>query len=494
MHNLKYLLAPWVVVLLEKKVLGIKEDSRQIKPGDLFVAIPGYHTDGRFFIDKAIAKGASAVLAETEKKNLDGSIYYRDNVPVIYLQKLSHIICEIASRFYDYPAKKLELVGITGTNGKTTISHLIAQLVNLLGGRGAVMGTLGNGLYNELLPTKNTTSSAIEIQNIFNFLLKKGANVVAMEVSSHGILEHRVSGMSFTAAVFTNLSRDHLDYHGNIKQYELAKWQLFAKNNINQVIFNIDDKVGLKWSQYIPDAITVSIENNIKHEHMNRWLTATKISHHDLGSYIKFNSSWGSGEFSIKLIGLFNVINVLLAFTTLLSLNYPIKQLINCVSYLKSIPGRMEVFKAVNKPTVIVDYAHTPDALSKALTAVRLHYCKGNIWCLFGCGGDRDKGKRPLMGRIAEKLSDRVVISDDNPRTELSQNIIDDILTGLVLPHKALIIPNRFQAIKHMIRNAKNEDILLIAGKGHENYQIFGKHRITYSDRLTVAHLLEIPI
>ncbi|MGK3135723.1 UDP-N-acetylmuramoyl-L-alanyl-D-glutamate--2,6-diaminopimelate ligase [Pantoea trifolii] len=490
-RNLRDLLAPWVPGAPARPLRDMTLDSRAAASGDLFIAVAGHHADGRRFIPQAIAQGVAAVIAEAEGEASDGDIREMHGVPVIYLAQLQQRLSALAGRLYQQPASKLKLIGVTGTNGKTTTTQLMAQWANLLGETGAVMGTVGNGLYGQLVATENTTGSAVDVQHVLNDLVGQGATLTAMEVSSHGLVQHRVAALPFAAAVFTNLSRDHLDYHGDMQSYESAKWLLFSEHQVAEAIINADDEVGRRWLAKLPDAVAVTMEDNLQSGCHGRWLKATAVDYHDGGAHIRFSSSWGNGEFDSRLMGAFNVSNLLLALATLLALDYPLDALVATAPQLQPVCGRMEVFTAPDKPTVVVDYAHTPDALEKALEAARLH-CKGQLWCVFGCGGDRDKGKRPLMGAIAEQFSDIVVITDDNPRSEEPMAIVNDILTGLLDPGRARVVSGRAQAVTNAVMQAGADDIVLVAGKGHEDYQIIGNRRLDYSDRDTVARLLEV--
>jgi UDP-N-acetylmuramoyl-L-alanyl-D-glutamate--2,6-diaminopimelate ligase len=490
-RNLRDLLAPWVPGAPERPLREMTLDSRVAASGDLFVAVAGHNVDGRRFIPQAIAQGVSAVVAEAEGEAEDGEIREMHGVPVIYLAQLPQRLSALAGRFYQQPGEQLRLIGVTGTNGKTTTTQLLAQWANLLGETGAVMGTVGNGLYGHLVPTENTTGSAVDVQQMLHSLVEQGATVAAMEVSSHGLVQHRVAALPFAAAVFTNLSRDHLDYHGDMTRYESAKWLLFSEHQVGEAIINADDEVGRRWLEKLPDAVAVTMANNLLPDVHGRWLKATGIRYHDNGATVNFSSSWGNGEIESRLMGAFNVSNLLLALATLLTLGYPLAKLVASARQLQPVCGRMEVFNAPNKPTVVVDYAHTPDALEKALEAARLH-CTGRLWCVFGCGGDRDKGKRPLMGAIAEQCADVVVITDDNPRSEDPAAIVNDILGGLLDPGRARVMAGRAQAVTNTIMQAQPQDIVLVAGKGHEDYQIIGNRRLDYSDRVTVARLLGV--
>lgn len=490
-RNLRDLLAPWVAGLAPRALREMTLDSRTAASGDLFVAIVGHQTDGRRYIPQAIAQGVAAIIAEAEGEAQDGEIREMHGVPVIYLSQLHQRLSALAGRFYHQPSAALRLVGVTGTNGKTTTTQLLAQWAQLVGETSAVMGTVGNGLLGQVVASENTTGSAVDVQHELAELHAKGASFTAMEVSSHGLVQHRVAALKFAAAVFTNLSRDHLDYHGDMTNYESAKWLLFSEHDCGQAIINADDEVGRRWLARLPDAVAVSMENHIDPACHGRWLQATAVRYHDGGAHIRFNSSWGEGEIDSRLMGAFNVNNLLLALATLLALGYPLADLQATASQLQPVCGRMEVFTSPGKTTVVVDYAHTPDALEKALNAARLH-CTGKLWCVFGCGGDRDKGKRPLMGAIAEQYADVVVVTDDNPRTEEPEAIIADILAGMLDAGRAFVVMGRAEAVTNAIMQAAENDVVVVAGKGHEDYQIVGHQRLDYSDRVTAARLLGV--
>ena len=490
-RNLRDLLAPWVPALPARALREMTLDSRVAASGDLFVAVVGHQADGRRYIPQAIAQGVTAVVAEAEGEATDGEVREMHGVPVIYLSQLHQRLSALAGRFYHQPSSALRLVGVTGTNGKTTTAQLLAQWSQLLGETSAVMGTVGNGLLGNVKPTENTTGSAVDVQQVLANLAEQGASFAAMEVSSHGLVQHRVSALKFAASVFTNLSRDHLDYHGDMAGYEAAKWLLFSEHDYGHAIINADDEVGRKWLARLPDAVAVTMENNLQPGCRGRWLKATNVHYHDGGATIQFSSSWGDGEIESRLMGAFNVSNLLLALATLLVLDYPIEELLKTAPSLQPVCGRMEVFSAPGKPTVVVDYAHTPDALEKALQAARLH-CSGKLWCVFGCGGDRDKGKRPIMGGIAEQYADVVVVTDDNPRTEEPNAIVADILVGMLDAGRAHVVSGRAEAVTNAIMQAQENDVVLVAGKGHEDYQIVGVRRLDYSDRVTAARLLGV--
>ncbi|HHT7886436.1 UDP-N-acetylmuramoyl-L-alanyl-D-glutamate--2,6-diaminopimelate ligase [Pasteurella multocida] len=465
-------------------------DSRAVKQGCLFVALQGHQVDGRQYIPQAIAKGASAVLAETEDIQQHLSTKIEQGVPIISFYQLGSHLSALAGLFYDNPSHKLTLVGVTGTNGKTTISQLLAQWTTLLGHRSAVMGTIGNGLLGQVKEATNTTGSAVEVQASLADFVTRGADFAAIEVSSHGLVQHRVEALAFDVAIFTNLSRDHLDYHQSMENYALAKKRLFTELHSQHQIINADDSVGQTWLQEQPNAVAVSCQADFQ-PHQAHWLKATAIQFSQKGARIQFESSWGKGELHSALIGQFNVSNLLLVFATLLSLGYDIEKLMKTVPQLMGVCGRMERLSASNQPTAIVDYAHTPDALEKALQAARLH-CQGTLWCVFGCGGDRDRGKRPLMAKIAEQFADHVIVTDDNPRTESAAQIVQDILAGFEHPQHIEVCHARDQAIIQALQKADSDDVVLIAGKGHEDYQIIGTQKQHFSDQETVQQYFKV--
>lgn len=463
-------------------------DSRKVQTGDLFVALIGHQQDGRKFISQALEKGASAVLAQTEAPEQHLTITTQQNVVIIHYYQLDKYLSAIAGDFYNYPSKQLTLVGVTGTNGKTTVAQLLAQWVQLLGKPSAVMGTIGNGLYGKTVEAANTTGSAAEVQANLADFVQQGAEFAVMEVSSHGLVQHRVEALHFKTALFTNLSRDHLDYHQTMQAYAAAKFRLFSELDCENQVINADDEIGAEWLAQLPQAVAVSCDPNYQIDH-HPYLYAEKIAFHDDGATIGFQSSWGSGELRSRLIGSFNVSNLLLVTATMLQLGYSLAKLCITVNQLSGVCGRMEMFSAKNRPMAIVDYAHTPDALQKALQAARLH-CKGRLWCVFGCGGDRDSGKRPLMGAIAEQFADEVILTDDNPRTEDPSLILQDIQAGLKQPQNASIIHGRELALQYAIQQAQADDVVLIAGKGHEDYQIIGDIKLHFSDQEIVQQLM----
>ncbi len=489
MMNLEKLLkhVPFKGMVPAVEVSHISLDSRVIEEGGLFVALMGEQFDGRDYINSAIEQGAAAVLYD----NCDSKkIKYKNNhhklVPVLAIKNLTEHIGTIANNFYGAPSKKLKVIGITGTNGKTTCAHILASALDQKNGRCAIIGTLGNGFPNALEPTLNTTPDVFSVHRLMAGFLQMGARYICMEVSSHALVQGRVNGVSFDIAVFTNLSRDHLDYHGDMNAYGMAKEKLFNLTSVKHCIINCDDDFGIKLIQKIESQRLDS--NIISYGIGNGMLSAVSVATHASGIKIRVATNKDNIDISTNLIGKFNAYNILAVLACLTVSGKSLKESAVLLEKITPVAGRMEQFKgSKTQPLVIVDYAHTPDALEKALLAIREH-CRNIIWCVFGCGGDRDKGKRPLMGQVASQLADKVILTNDNPRSEQPEKIIQDIESGLQSEHK--IILERKDAIQYAITHASSNDVVLVAGKGHENYQQIGETRIEYSDRLTVNEIL----
>lgn len=494
--TVQQLIAPWLNIndsVGELLVTQLELDSRRVTPGTTFVAIKGHATDGRQFIDSALSQGANAVIAEACSEKPHGLVEFRchrdnDAIAIIYIDDLSRLLSELAGRLYAHHNN--QLIGVTGTNGKTTITQLIAQWLELVGQRAAVMGTTGNGFLNDLQPAENTTGNAVEVQSTIAALAELGAQYTALEISSHGLVQDRVKALAFAAGVFTNLSRDHLDYHGTMEEYAEAKFALFNQHQCQHAIINVDDAVGQNWTTRLDNAIAVSLLPESERAVCDTpTVWANQVTYSEQGIAITFDGHFGSGHLSVPLIGEFNASNVMLAMTTLLALGIDKQALINTAPQLEPVLGRMELFMAQGKAKVVVDYAHTPDALEKALLALRVH-CEGQLWAIFGCGGDRDKGKRPMMAEIGERLADNVILSDDNPRSEDPAEIVQDMLAGMDHPQQAIVEHQRFSALQHALNHASEQDIILLAGKGHEDYQVLADKTVHYSDRESAQQLL----
>jgi UDP-N-acetylmuramoyl-L-alanyl-D-glutamate--2,6-diaminopimelate ligase len=489
-HPLAELLSPWLTLTsaLSINVCGITLDSRQIKSGDLFVALQGAILDGRQFIDKAISSGATIVLSETKESQQHGEVSYVNNVAIIHFYELQQILSQLAYHFY-FPQKDChKVIAITGTNGKTTIATLLANSLTLLNKTSAQMGTIGNGLFGDLTTSLNTTLDALSVFSCLNDYQWQGAKYTLMEVSSHGLVQGRVSALPFYSAIFTNLTRDHLDYHGTMEEYTAAKKMLFDDFPIQQRIINLDDEIGATWLSDYPDAISYSAMGNKTASH--RFIAINNIHYLTQGVSFEFDSSWGKGKISAPFYGDFNVSNLAAVIAQLVSEKFSVSDIEKVIPLLDTVSGRMEQYVfSTCQSTFVVDYAHTPDALQKALVALKKHSQSGRLICMFGCGGDRDKGKRSEMAKVAEAFADKVVLVDDNPRTESATQIISDILSGFEYPGQVTCIHDRKTAITELLNSAQVNDLILVAGKGHEDYQIIGTNRIDYSDRVLLASL-----
>ena len=473
---------------VELAVNALIIDSRKVQTGDCFVAINGHALDGRRFITNALKSGAKAVLKDADSHAEHGHIDYINSTPIISFFGLNQALSALADNFYQSPSQQLKLIGVTGTNGKSTITQIIANWVTLLAGKAGVMGTIGNGLFAQLTQAENTTGSGLDVQAEIASQLQQGAELCAMEVSSHGLIQGRVSALDFDVALFTNLTRDHLDYHGDMDAYADAKKILF-QGAVKHRILNADDAYGKAWAQQWPDAIQFSVQQDLS-GHAGTFLYCRDLNFDTAGFSCELKTSWGEGKLQCGLIGEFNASNVVAACASLLALGYDFDALLQVAPKLTAVCGRMELFKQAGQAACVVDYAHTPDALEKALQALRVH-CEGQLWCVYGCGGDRDTGKRPLMAKVAEQYSDFAVITDDNPRTESASTIVTDMLTGLAKPDAVQVIHDRREAIHWAMSQSKPNDIILVAGKGHEDYQIIGVHKHHYSDRETIIEMLD---
>lgn len=458
-------------------------DSRAVKPGDLFLAIKGTQRDGRGHIADALAKGAAAVAYEAE----GAPELAATDAELVPIKGLASHLSAIASRFYGEPSRSLACIGITGTNGKTSVSQLLAQALDQLQLRCAIVGTLGNGFYGALAQGGHTTPDPVAVQATLASLKQAGARAVAMEVSSHGLDQGRVAAVDFNVAVFTNLSRDHLDYHGSMQAYGAAKAKLFSMPNLRWRVINIDDAFGqtLASEQGAAELLSYSIDNQTAKLHCRD----VRFSHK--GVEVVVVTPVGEGLLKSPLLGRFNLSNLLAVVGSLLALDLPLADILPIVPTLNAPAGRMQRLGGVDKPLVVIDYAHTPDALENALNALKVH-AHGKLLCLFGCGGDRDKGKRPLMAEVAERLADQVWVTDDNPRTESAQAIQNDIRQGFKVPERVHFVLGRAQAIAEIIAKAGAQDVVVLAGKGHEDYQEIAGVRHPFSDIEYAMHALAL--
>ncbi|WP_068829577.1 UDP-N-acetylmuramoyl-L-alanyl-D-glutamate--2,6-diaminopimelate ligase [Pseudomonas sp. BMS12] len=448
-------------------------DSRKVRPGDMFLAVPGLAQDGRAHIADAIARGASAVAYEAEGAE-HMTAHSAELVPI---KGLVGQLSAIAGRFYGEPSRALRLVGVTGTNGKTSVSQLLAQALDLLGERCGIVGTLGTGFFEALQSGRHTTPDPVAVQATLADLKQAGARALAMEVSSHGLDQGRVAALDFDVAVYTNLSRDHLDYHGTMEAYGAAKAKLFAWPDLRCRVINLDDTFGRQLAEQSHESrlIGYSLDDS------SAYLHCREVQFDDHGVRARLITPQGEGNLRSPLLGRFNLSNLLAVVGALLGLDYALDEILRVLPQLQGPVGRMQRFGGQQLPLVVVDYAHTPDALEKALEALRPHVA-GRLLCLFGCGGDRDSGKRPLMAAVAERLADAVLVTDDNPRSEDPAQILADIRAGFAKPEAAEFVSGRGEAIARLIASAQVGDVVLLAGKGHEDYQEIAGIRHAFSD------------
>ena len=464
------LLAGWVdaTAVGSLSVGGLSNDSRQVRPGDLFLAVPGQRTNGSSHLDQAIAAGAVAAL-------IDDTLALPPNpaVPVFAVPGLRALQGPLAARFHGEPSTALKVIGITGTNGKTSVSHFLAQCLP----RCAILGTEGNGFPGQLEPATHTTPDPLALQAWLARFRDTGARHVAMEVSSHALHQQRTAGVRFDTAVFTNLGHDHLDYHRNLDDYAAAKAGLFASPQLRAAVLNADDPVSVRMATALAPGVRVLRYG--QHQGQLRGRCQARPG----GLLIDIDGDFGHAHLASPLLGEFNLYNLLATLGTLLLADVAFADAVERLGALPSVPGRMQALRRPGAPLVVVDYAHNPPAIESVLRALRAHLPRGGrLWCVFGCGGERDAAKRPVMGELAARLADRVVVTDDNPRGESPAAITDAILAGMPATDGVELIHDRADAIAHTVNAADVRDVVLIAGKGAEPYQIVGDQRRPFSD------------
>ena len=460
------------------EIEGISYNSKKTKPDDIFICLSGEHVDGHEYAKEAVANGACICVVE-RRLNLD--------IPQIVVQDTTVAIAVISDLFYSSPSKKLNLIGVTGTNGKTTVTHLIQKLYEAENQQCALIGTLGNKMFSEDVyhDAKHTTPQAPELQELFYNISEKGIKNVVMEVSSHALAQHRVKNCSFNGAILTNLTQDHLDFHITMNNYFKAKARLFEELYSDDfAVLNADDNYFQKFKEVIDSKVrlyTYGINNDAD-------VKANNITFDNRGASFICNIQGKDYPINLLMNGMFSVYNVMAALTVALALGFNIENSIRTLETITGVAGRFEV--VINKPTVIVDYAHTPDGIENVLKAAReITPDRGNLICIFGCGGDRDATKRPKMGAIAETLADRVIVTSDNPRSEDPQQIITDILAGFKRVNNVIVEPDRELAIKEAYKIANANDVVVVAGKGHEDYQILAHETIHFDDREKVREI-----
>ena len=479
---------------LPAQITEVTATSREARRGAVFLAYPGASRDGRDYIGDAVSRGVSAVMFEAEANSQ--FVWNADwKVPHIAVKNLKNFASFIAGQVYKSPSQNLWMVGVTGTNGKTSVTQWIAQAFRLAGKKSAVLGTIGNGLVGELVPAENTTADAVVLQRLLREYVDAGASTCAMEVSSHGLEQGRVAEVKFDIAVFTNLTRDHLDYHGTMEAYGAAKAKLFALTGLKTAVVNVDDPFGRTLADQLAarsnnggiDVVRFACNGGSKVA--NLMAADLSVSPAGLSFTVRcLGAVKNEARVDSAILGAFNISNLLAVIGTLLASGISLERAAQIAGGLTPVPGRMQAVRSrgdSNKPLVVVDYAHTPDALEKALsTLAAVVSDKGRLISVFGCGGDRDRGKRPLMGAISEQYADLTFVTSDNPRSEDANRIIADIESGMkgASSRAYRLVADRQQAIYEALNAAHAGDIVLIAGKGHEDYQIIGESKQHFSD------------
>jgi UDP-N-acetylmuramoyl-L-alanyl-D-glutamate--2,6-diaminopimelate ligase len=472
------------------EVSDLAMDSRQAGPGTAFLACRGRSTHGVAHAAEAVARGAVAVLWQPAPGVVAPSL--PPGVEVLAVEDLAQRAGSIAERFFREPSADLQVVGFTGTNGKTTCAYLLAQAADLLGRRGVYLGTLGFGRPGALREAGLTTPDCVSVHRRLAEARDAGAKTVAIEVSSHALDQGRVAGVRFDTAVFTNLTRDHLDYHGTLEAYGDAKARLFRMPGLGRAVINAGDAFGRTLVERLEpglERVVYAASNELWAEHGTRWIRLPELRATPAGLALHVESSWGAGTLRSPLVGEFNAENLLAVLGVLLGWNLPMQQALVALAACGAPPGRMEAFGGGVQPLALVDYAHSPDALAKVLDAARVH-ARGRVICVFGCGGDRDPGKRPMMGAVAETHADLVVLTDDNPRSEPSAVILEQIRSGMRDAAAAQVIPDRAEAIHWALAEADAGDVVVVAGKGHEERQIVGAESRPFNDRQVVLDAL----
>lgn len=466
-------------------VTGVEADSRRVCPGQLFLACPGAARHGLEFVTEAVARGAAAVA-------WDAGPAPGTSVPSLQVPGLGHKMGEIAARYYGHPSRNLFVVGITGTDGKTSCAHILAEALARLGRLCGYLGTLGYGVLGQLEPATHTSPPPVRLQEWLARFVAGSAQAAALEVSSHALAQERVNGVAFDVAVLTNIGRDHLDYHRDLQAYIAAKHRLFHAPGLGRAVLNSDDAIGARWLRELPAGVEpIAYGLKPRAAASGRFVYAVEVLAQPHGLFIDLDSSWGQMQLTSGLLGRFNAYNLLAVLAVLLADGVAPSAAIEALAGVATVPGRMDVVAGPPaRPLVVVDYAHTPGALEQALQAVGEHTA-GRVYCVFGCGGERDSGKRPLMGAAAARFADAVWITDDNPRSEDPGAIVADILAGMPAGAPVAVEHDRGAAIAAAIAGATPADAVLIAGKGHETTQQIGVERRCFDDREAARRILE---
>ncbi len=479
--------------LLNLEITGLTSNSKEVKKGNLFVAHAGLTRHAIDFVSDAIDAGAVAIIYDAyDSYNLQRIPLLEKQhavsfIPVKDLQKKTG---NIASRFYAYPSRHFKLIGVTGTDGKTSVTHLLVQAFNRLNKKAGSVGTLGYGLSNNKLKmTHFTTPEAITLQSILFELSLADCEYVVMEVSSHALEQYREAGCEFDIAVLTNLGSDHLDYHIDLDHYKAAKARLFERQGLTGKVLNLDDEFGRQLISSNKGDNVIGYSVNDTNNQAIPLVTLVSSTMATKGLQLCVSTPEGLIQIETGLIGDFNINNLLCCISVLFQLGYRPEQIEQGMQGLQPIPGRMEFFPSINeKPAVVIDFAHTEQALSACLTSLK-NYCEGRMVCIFGCGGDRDQSKRPKMAAVAEQLADQVIVTDDNPRNESAEKIMREILSGFNNPQGVRVIHDREVAIETAMSGASAKDLVVIAGKGHEQFQIIGNKRLPFSDHYVVKQI-----
>lgn len=491
-------LAKFGISIADVDTKHLINDSRFVESGDIFAAATGTLSDGNEYINSAVGKGACLVIAQCKEASEHGSLYsvtkQGNTATVVNFFELNQQLALVSAYYYNEPYKNMGVIGVTGTNGKTSCCQILAQLFTKNNHNTAIIGTLGAGTLDSLENINNTTPGPTKLQQLLAKFSHDKIENVAMEVSSHALSQNRVDANMVDIAVFTNLSRDHLDYHGDMDTYADVKKQLFLGAAEQVWVLNIDDPFCQSWLGQLPSEnrrVMYSVNEANKHLLQNdEYLLASDIVCHNHGVSFKLTSSWGNCKINSALLGEFNVANLLAAMAVLLVKGIELNDIVKFTEHLVPVTGRMETYGAAGKATAVVDYAHTPDGLEKALESAQAH-CQGELWVVFGCGGDRDKGKRPMMGSIAEHYADHIVLTNDNPRSEVPSEITADIKQGIKAINKVDVIIDRQQAVISALSRAKENDMVLCAGKGHEDYLIIGDETVPYHEREVVRQFYQ---
>ncbi|MDF1587737.1 MAG: UDP-N-acetylmuramoyl-L-alanyl-D-glutamate--2,6-diaminopimelate ligase [Gammaproteobacteria bacterium] len=493
-QNLGALIAGMVANVPEQTVSGLSLDSRKVESGWLFLSLAQNDQQRTAYLKQALDLGATVILFDVgvgltlvESKLIESA--QAEAYPIL---QLAQNASEIAARYYDFPSDKMTVIAITGTNGKTSVSQFIAQSLDYLGVECGVIGTLGVGKIGNLSSTGMTTPDPVLMQAVFAELYSQGCSHVVIEASSHALAQGRLNSVAIDIAILTNLSRDHLDYHNTMEEYALAKKQLFMFEGLSTAILNTADVFGQSLIQDLVANQTVRVISYNAHTLDNSTLSATAIESHLSGMSFTISYQEQTAQIKSSLLGRFNVDNLLATLAGLVAIDVGFDQACQAIQQCHAVEGRMQTYSAQNQAEVVIDFAHTPDALTQALTSLRTHLPQqGLLWCVFGCGGDRDKGKRAVMGQCAELYADKIVLTADNPRSENNHEIVADILMGITKPETIHIEHDRQQAITFAITHASQQDIVLVAGKGHENYQEIAGNKIPFSDANAVVKALQ---